>query len=58
MDTDRFYEIVVWDLREEVVDDMSSDVMVDVVYPPVISVDRRQSSSQIGPFLRDGEKVV
>ncbi|RWW11832.1 hypothetical protein GW17_00024528 [Ensete ventricosum] len=58
MDAHCFYEIVVWDLREEVVDDMSSDVVVDVVYPPVVSVDRRQSSTQIAPLLRDGEKKV
>ncbi|RRT73342.1 hypothetical protein B296_00006504 [Ensete ventricosum] len=58
MDAHCFYEIVVWDLREEVVDDMSSDVVVDVVYPPVVSVDRRQSSTQIAPLLRDGQKKV
>lgn len=45
-----------WYLGEEVVYDMSSDVMVDVVYPPVVSVQCRQPSSQIVPFLRDGRK--
>ena len=47
-----------WYLGEEVVHDMSSDVMVDVVYPPVVSVHCRQPSSQIVPFLRDGRKKV
>jgi hypothetical protein len=41
----------VWDLREEMVDDMSPNVMVDVVDPPVVPVERCQATPKIGPFL-------
>jgi hypothetical protein len=43
--------MVMRDLREEVMDDMSSDVVMDVVDPSVVPVERRQSSTQITPFL-------
>lgn len=43
--------MVVWDLREEMVDDMSPNVMVDVVDPPVVPVERCQATPKIGPFL-------
>jgi len=45
------YEMVMWDLREEMVDDMSPNVMVDVVDPSVVPVERRQATPKIGPFL-------
>ena len=43
--------MVMWDLREEMVDYMSPDVMVDVVDPSVVPVERRQATPKIGPFL-------
>jgi hypothetical protein len=39
------------DLREKVMDDMSSNVMVDIVNQSIVPVERRQSSTQITPFL-------
>jgi hypothetical protein len=47
----RLDEMVMRDLREEVMDDMSSDVVMDVVDPSVVPVERRQSSTQITPLL-------
>jgi hypothetical protein len=43
--------MVMWDLREEMVDDMSPNVMVDVVDPSIVAVERRQATPKIGPFL-------
>jgi len=43
--------VVVRYLGEEVVDDMSADVMVDVVDPPVVSVHGRQATTEVAPFL-------
>ena len=45
------YEMVMWDLQEEMVDDMSPDVMVDVVDPSIVLVERHQATLKIGPFL-------
>jgi hypothetical protein len=47
----RFDEMVMWDLREKMVDDMSPDVMVDVVEPSVVPVKRCQASAKVAPFL-------
>ncbi|GJN28520.1 hypothetical protein PR202_gb16658 [Eleusine coracana subsp. coracana] len=46
-----FDEVVVWDLGEEVVDDMGADVMVDLVDPAVIPVNGRQTTTKVAPFL-------
>jgi len=43
--------MVVRDLREEVVDDMGADVVVDAVDPAVVSVHRRQPAAEVAPFL-------
>jgi hypothetical protein len=47
----RLNEMVMRDLREKVMDDMSSNVMVDIVNQSIVPVERRQSSTQITPFL-------
>jgi hypothetical protein len=39
-------------LGEEVVDDMSANVMVDVVDPPVVPVNGRQATTEVAPFLQ------
>ena len=52
MRTYRLYQIVVWYLRKEMVNDVSSDVVVDAVYPPIVPVEGGQSSPQIAPFLQ------
>jgi hypothetical protein len=41
----------VWNLWEEVVDDMGADVMVDLVDPAVVPVHRCQAPTQVAPFL-------
>lgn len=33
--------MIVWDLREEMVNDMGSNVMVDVVDPSIIAIESR-----------------
>jgi hypothetical protein len=43
--------MVVWNLWEEVVDDMGADFMVDLVDPAVVSVHRCQAPTQVAPFL-------
>jgi len=39
------------DLGEKVVDDMSSNVMMDIVDQSIVPIERRQSSTKITPFL-------
>lgn len=51
MGTHSFYQMVMWDLREEVMYHMRSYVVVDVVYPTVIAVKSCEAPSQITPFL-------
>ena len=46
-----FDKMVVRDLREEVVDDMGADVVVDVVDPAVVPVHRREPAAQVAPLL-------
>jgi len=47
----RLNEMVMRDLGEEVMDDMSSNVMMDIVDQSIVPVECRQSSTQITPFL-------
>lgn len=48
------------DLREEVVDDVGADVVVDLVDPPVVPVHRGEPSTQVAPLLATvpGELVL
>ena len=39
------------DLREEVVDDVRADVVVDLVEDAVVAVERREATTQVAPFL-------
>ena len=50
-DSYRLNEMVMRDLGEKVVDDMSSNVMMDIVDQSIVPIERRQSSTQITPFL-------
>lgn len=43
--------MIVWDLGEKMMDDMSADVMMDVVEDPVIPVNCSQPSPKVTPFL-------
>ena len=47
----RLDKIVMRDLREKMVNDMSANVMVYVVDQPVVPIKCCQSSAQIAPFL-------
>jgi hypothetical protein len=42
----------VWDLWEEVVDDMGANVMVDLVNPAIVPVYCRQAPTKVAPFLQ------
>ena len=50
-DSYRLNEMVMRDLGEKVVDDMSSNVMMDIVDQSIVPIERRQSSTKITPFL-------
>lgn len=39
INTHCFYQVVVWYLREEMMYDMSSDIMVDVVDPSIVPIE-------------------
>jgi hypothetical protein len=45
--------MVMRDLREQVMDDMSSNIMMDVVDQSIIPIESRQSSTEITPFLTE-----
>jgi hypothetical protein len=45
--------MVMRDLREKVMDDMSSNIMMDVVDQSIVPIKRRQSSTEITPFLTE-----
>lgn len=47
----RFNQVVVRNLGEQVVDNMSANVMVNVVDPAIISVNSGQASSHVVPLL-------
>lgn len=47
-----------WDLGEEVVDDMGADVMVDLVDPAVVPVHCGQAPTQVAPFLSASQTTV
>jgi hypothetical protein len=46
-------EMVMRDLREKVMDNMSSNIMMDVVDQSIVPIKRRQSSTEITPFLTE-----
>ena len=50
-DSYRLNEMVMRDLGEKVVDDMSSNVMMDIVDQSIVPIESRQSSTKITPFL-------
>lgn len=50
--------MVVWDLREEVVYNMCSYVMVDVVYPSIVAIKCGEAPSQVTPFLHFQRKLI
>lgn len=52
-DTHCFYQVIVWDLRKEMMNHMSSDIMMDVVDPSVVAIKSGQSSPQVTPFLNN-----
>jgi hypothetical protein len=49
--TYRFYEIVVRDLREQMMDNMCPNIMMDIIEPSIISVNCGQTTSHVIPFL-------
>jgi len=49
--------MVMRDLGEKVVDDMSSNVMMDIVDQSIVPIERRQSSTQITPFLIEQKTI-
>jgi len=56
-DSYRLNEMVMRDLGEKVVDDMSSNVMMDIVDQSIVPIERRQSSTQITPFLIEQKTI-
>jgi hypothetical protein len=48
--------VVVGDLREEMMNHMGPDIMVDVVNPSIVTVKGCKASSQIAPFLLTARK--
>lgn len=50
--------MVMRDLREEVMNDVGSDIMVDVVNPPIIPIEGREPTPQVTPFLPDVKSPV
>jgi hypothetical protein len=46
-------EMVMRDLREKVMDNMSSNIMMDVVDQSIVPIKGRQSSTEITPFLTE-----
>jgi hypothetical protein len=46
-------EMVMRDLREKVMDNMSSNIMMDVVDQSIVPIKCRQSSTEITPFLTE-----
>lgn len=53
-----FLKIVVWDLREKMMDDMSADVMVNFVENAIVAVQSCKASSQVAPLLSPAHLVV
>jgi hypothetical protein len=58
MDAYRLDKMVMWDLREKMMNDMSANVMVNFVDQPVVPIKRCQSSTQITPFLLVQEEML
>ena len=56
-DSYRLNEMVMRDLGEKVMDDMSSNVMMDIVDQSIVPIERRQSSTQITPFLIEQKTI-
>ena len=40
-----------WDLRKEVMDDMGSYVMVDVINPSIVAIKSCKPTPKVAPFL-------
>lgn len=55
-DTHCFYQVIVWDLRKEMVDHVSSNIVMDVINPAVVTIKSGQPSPQVTPFLNIREK--
>lgn len=43
--------MIVWDLRKEVMNNMGSNVMVDIINPSIVTIKCCKSTSKIAPFL-------
>lgn len=49
--TYRLNQMIMWDLGKKMVDNMGSNIVVNVIEPSIITIYRRKSSPQITPFL-------
>lgn len=49
--TNRLNQVVMGDLRKKMVYHMGTNIMVDVVYPSIVTVNGGKSSPQVTPFL-------
>lgn len=58
INTHSFYKVIVWDLRKEVMYHMGPDVMVDIIDPSIVTIERCKPSSQITPFLSTQYKDI
>lgn len=56
------FQVVVWDLREEMMNDMGANIMVNFVEDAIVTVDRAQATTQVAPLLaavpRDLQNMV
>lgn len=50
-DTHSFYQVIVRDLRKQMMNHMRSNIMVNVVNPSIVAIKCRKPSPQITPFL-------
>jgi len=43
--------VIVWYLREKVMNDMGSNVMVDVIDPSIVTINGCKATPKVAPFL-------
>ena len=54
-DTHRFYQVIVRDLRKQMMNHMCSNIMVNVINPSIVTIKCCKPSPQITPFLSTQE---
>ena len=57
-DTHRFYQVIVRDLRKQMVNHMCSNIMVNIVNPSIVAVKCCKPSPKITPFLSNTRQNI